>query len=76
MIKYKTFYTNVNYDNNKIDHDKKVSDFINLMLFEGHTFLSTNACPYGVNNSHIRTEIIFIENQTRRVIVEKQNKNA
>jgi hypothetical protein len=71
MAKCKVFYSN---QSGKIYHDRSVSEFLETLETDGHTFLNMNTIVYGTSKEYMdefRTEIIYIENQTRQVIVEK-----
>ena len=54
-------------------HDKEINGFIEQLSNEGHTFINMNSVAYGRYDAcnRIRTIVIYIENQTRKVIVEK-----
>jgi hypothetical protein len=69
MIKYQTIATYCPGGCN--DHDFKVKSFIEGISEKGYTFISVNSIAYGEHRNRIRTEIIYRENQTRKVIVEK-----
>ena len=70
MVKYKTFYSSdIHYD----AHDSKVKLFLEELEEHGHTFLKLNTDSFGTS-THVdkfRTEIIYLENPTRKVIFEK-----
>lgn len=57
-------------------HEKEISNFIENLSKEGHTFVSIDSVSYGrfEPNNRIRTIIVYIENPTRKVIVEKKSK--
>lgn len=76
MAKYKTFYSCISdsEDFNRNAHDKKVNDFLEDLENECHTLIKVNTISYGTSRSYrdcIRTEIIYRENYTRKVITEK-----
>lgn len=54
-------------------HDKAINEFIEQMSKYGHTFINMNSVAYGRfgETNRIRTIIIYLENPTRKVIVEK-----
>lgn len=52
-------------------YNEKVKTFVNNISIQGHTFISINTIAYGQNLNRLRTEIIYRENQTRKVIFEK-----
>ena len=71
MAKCKIFYAN---ETKRLELDSKVEHFLDELETNGHTFISMNAISYGKNQNYIdefRTEIIYIQNPTRKVIVEK-----
>lgn len=52
--------------------DKKIQEKLNKLCEEGHLFISMNTISLGGTNRNLRNEIIYKENETRKVIVEKQ----
>lgn len=55
-------------------YDKDIQYFIEQISEEGHTFVSINQVAYGRLkglNNRIRTIIVYFENLTRKVIIEK-----
>jgi hypothetical protein len=62
-------------DRNK--HDKEIDDFIQNLSINGHTFVSIDSVGYGryESSNRVRTIIVYLENQTRKVIVEKNTDN-
>jgi hypothetical protein len=61
------------FEKHKDAHDKEISDFIELLSNEGHTFVNMNSVAYGrfEPTNRVRTIIIYIENPTRKVCFEK-----
>ncbi len=57
------------------DFNKRVKEFIENISIEGHTFISVNTIAYGTDFNRLRTEIIYNENLTRKVLFEKSSKN-
>ena len=55
------------------EHDKEINEFIAQLSNDGHTFIGMNSVAYGrfQQSNRIRTIIVYIENSTRQVIVEK-----
>ena len=55
------------------EHNREISEFIEQLGKDGNTFINMNSVGYGRFESvdRIRTIIIYIENQTRKVLVEK-----
>lgn len=75
MAKIKTFYEN---ESSRFKLDLQVSDFLDELEKNGHTFISLNTIAFSKHSGYIdtfRTEIIYQENQTRTVISEKLDKN-
>ena len=72
MIKYDTIarYVGSSDISNK-EYNKNVKFFIEKISNDGHTLISCNTIAYGHDMGRLRTEIIYRENQTRTVIVEK-----
>lgn len=52
------------------EYNKKIASFLEIINAEGHTFISLNTITMG-SGIFLRTEIVYRENQTRMVIVEK-----
>jgi len=52
--------------------DKKIQQKLNDLCEDGHSFISINTVSLGGANRNLRTEIAYKENQTRKVIIEKQ----
>lgn len=52
--------------------DKKIQQKLNDLCEDGHSFISINTVSLGGTNRNLRTEIAYKENQTRKVIIEKQ----
>lgn len=75
MVKYEVITGYVGKDNGLAKFDKQVKDFINELSYEGHAILSVNSISCGSSNSYIRTEILYREIETRKVITEKEQKN-
>jgi hypothetical protein len=71
MIQYKVFYA---HTDEHTEHDDSVRKFLNELSEVGHTLIRTNTAVYGVSSGYLnrlRTEIVYRENPTRKVIVEK-----
>lgn len=70
MIRQKTFYE---YTDSAKSHDENVQNFLDKISEEGHMFISLNTIAYGHNGhlNRLRTEIVYQENYTRKVITEK-----
>lgn len=54
-------------------HDKEINKFIENLSLHGNTFINMNSVAYGrfEETNRIRTIIIYLENPTRIVLVEK-----
>jgi len=65
----------INFELDRSKHDKEISDFIEFLSNEGHTFVNMNSVAYGrfEPTNRVRTIIIYIENPTRKVCFEKIN---
>lgn len=75
MAKIKTFYGNEDYS---MKFDLEVSNFLDELEKNGHTFISLNTIAFGKYSGYVnsfRTEILYQENQTRTVISGKLDKN-
>jgi hypothetical protein len=61
--------------NSRSAHDKEIDEFIQQLSINGHTFVNMNSVAYGRFEpaNRIRTIIVYIENPTRKVLVEKIN---
>ena len=73
MAKCKTFYSDDNRTNYEM-HDLEIKSFLEELETNGHTFININTISFGRNNGYVdrfRTEITYMENPTRTVIVEK-----
>lgn len=70
MIRYKTFIGHRDYNE---ESDKKISDFLETISIEGHTFISLNTVTSGQYHNNFRTEIVYRENITRKVLIEKES---
>ena len=71
MAKCKILYGHA-FDKERIDLE--IEKFLHELEINGHTFLHMNTISFGGNKSYIdefRTEIIYQENNTRKVIIEK-----
>jgi len=57
-------------------HDKEITDFVESLSKEGHTFINMNSVGYGRYDpaNRIRTIIVYFENLTRKVLVEKNKR--
>jgi hypothetical protein len=72
MIKYHTISKYIGTTTNNLEaYNKEVKEFIENISIEGHTFVSCVTISHGQDMNRLRTEIIYRENQTRKVIVEK-----
>jgi hypothetical protein len=72
MIKYKTFSKYTSDSTDAIEsYNKEIKDFITEIDMQGHTFISINTIAHGSNLNRLRTEIIYRDNETRKVIMEK-----
>jgi hypothetical protein len=62
-----------NFEMERDEHEKQISYFIEYLADEGHTFLNMNSVAYGrfEETNRVRTIIVYIENPTRKVLVEK-----
>lgn len=72
MAKCKIFYA---CESRRSQLDEDVRKFLNELEENGHTFLSMNTISYGERTGyvdHFRTEIVYQENHTRKVLVEKK----
>ncbi len=75
MAKIKTFYGNEAY---REKFDTEISIFLEELEKNGHAFISLNTISFSKHSGYIdtfRTEILYQENQTRKVISEKLEKN-
>ncbi len=54
------------------DFDKKIQKKLDDLCEDGHSFISISTVSLGGANRNLRTEIAYKENQSRKVIVEKQ----
>ena len=52
-------------------HDEEVTQFIETLSIEGHTLVSISTITHNSDLSRLRTEIVYREVITRKVIVEK-----
>ena len=71
MAKCKTFYCD---ETEREDHDSKVRLFLEELEECGHTFVNLNTIAFSERRDvmeKFRTEIIYFENPTRKVIFEK-----
>ncbi len=50
-----------------------ISSALAFISLEGHAFISMNTTVFGSNNDNFRTDIIYRENQTRKVLFEKSD---
>jgi hypothetical protein len=62
-------------DSNK--HNKEIKDWLDFVNNENHTFINMSTITYNhyptSGHCYVRTEIVYRENQTRKVIVEKSS---
>jgi len=72
MVKYKTFFNYIGREEECKKHDESIKLFIEKLSTEGHTIISVNTIGLGSSLSYARTEILFRENITRKVITEKE----
>lgn len=75
MIKYKVFYARVE---DGVKHDDSVRTFIDELCESGHTFINVSTIIYGISEGYLnrmRTEVVYRENITREVLVEKTENN-
>ena len=74
MIKYHTISEYIGTSSDALtSFDKKVKTFVENISIEGHTLISCNTIAHGQYLNRMRAEIIYRENQTRKVIVEKSS---
>lgn len=61
----------------RTQHEKLISDFIESLSKNGHTFISIDSVSYGrwEYNNRVRTIIVYLENPSRKVIFEKAKKD-
>lgn len=74
MLKYNTFYNN---ESNRRRHDESIEKFLEVLSNDGHTLISINTISFGEYKNVVdifRTEIVYRENCTRKVIMEKTDK--
>ena len=79
MIKCKLITSGVPFDydddlnNDALDgHDEEIHSAIEHISEEGHAFISMNTTNFILKETiFLRTEIVYRENQTRKVLVEK-----
>lgn len=74
MIKCKII-TNQNWESNLREHNKEIELFLQQISISESTFISLNTISIS-ERGLIRTEIVYRENPSRKVIVEKENKNG
>lgn len=72
MIKCKIFTSYVgSYESSISTYDTQVINFIEQISIDGHTFISSTVSILGEKNGIIRTQILYKENYTRKIIFEK-----
>ena len=72
-IKIETLYLlNFKSEGELKQFDKKIQKKLDDLYEEGHLFVSISTASLGGSDRNLRTEIAYKENQTRKVIVEKQ----
>lgn len=77
MIKYKTFYSQMDVED-RISHDSSIRKFLEELCNAGHSFMSIKTDIYGLTqnlSNRMRTEIVYQENPKREVITEKTEQN-
>ena len=71
MIKCEIICNTASY---RIKHDLAVKQWLSWLNSEGHTFISMSTITFMESGlSYLRTEIVYRENITRKVIVEKKS---
>lgn len=80
MLKTKIFdffasSSDVEFIQERRNHNLEISSFVENISKDGNTFVSIDSVGYGRNEvtNRIRTIIVYIENPTRTVLVEKDN---